>query len=371
VLKILIIPDKFKGTLTASEAAEAMARGWHRARPRDDLELLPMSDGGDGFGEVMSSLIGAVPQVVKTCDAAHRTRRARWWWEPKGRTGIVESAEVIGLAMLPPGKFHPFELDSYGLGRVLRAVAEKGARRCLIGLGGSATNDGGFGLARSFGWQFLTREGKAIDSWLALSGVDRVVPGINGGISELVVAVDVQNPLLGPNGASRVYGPQKGLRRGDFARAERSLGALAAVVRKKTGKPLASVPGAGAAGGLGFGLMAFLGGRLESGFELFAQEAGLERRLRRTDLVLTGEGAIDDSTFMGKGAGQVAMLCGKLKVPCIGMAGRVAPGARSKKLFWDLKALTELTSVADARKEASKWLERVAKQVAEKVSKSV
>jgi len=114
-LRILIIPDKFKGTLTAGAAARAISRGWLLARPQDDLELLPMTDGGDGFGEVMSGLLGAVAQVINTCDAAHRPCRARWWWEPGTRTAIIESAEVIGLAMLPPGKFHPFDLDSYGL----------------------------------------------------------------------------------------------------------------------------------------------------------------------------------------------------------------------------------------------------------------
>src|SRR5436190_22803451 len=137
-----------------------MARGWRVSRPKDELELLPMSDGGDGFGEVMSALLGAVPQRVKTCDAAHRPCNARWWWEPRTRTALVETAQVIGLAMLPPGKFHPFDLDTYGVGAVLRATVEKGARRCLVGLGGSATNDGGFGLARSWGWRFLTKEGK-------------------------------------------------------------------------------------------------------------------------------------------------------------------------------------------------------------------
>jgi glycerate kinase len=366
-LKVLIVPDKFKGTLTAGEAALAMARGWRRARPQDELELLPMSDGGDGFGKVMSALIGAIPETVRTCDAAHRPCRAVWWWEPRTRTAIVESAKVIGLAMLAPGKFHPFELDTFGLGRVLRAVIEKGARRCLVGLGGSATNDAGFGLAKSFGWHFLTREGTAIESWLALSGVGQILAGVNGPIPELVAAIDVQNPLLGPKGATRVYGPQKGLKREDFRLAERSLSALAAAVQHRGGKNLAVVPGAGAAGGLGFGFLAFLGGRLEGGFELFAREARLERQLCGKDLVLTGEGAIDTSTFMGKGAGQVARLCRELKVRCIGLAGDVAHGGRESRLFKAVYALTDLTSKSDAVKQPSKWLQRLAKGVAEEL----
>ena len=130
-LKVLIIPDKFKGTLTAHEAAAAMARGWRKVRCADVLELLPMSDGGDGFGGVMSELLGARRQMIKTVDAAHRPCRARWWWEAKSKTAIIESAEVVGLAKLPPKKFHPFKLDTFGLGAVIRAAAAKGARRCV------------------------------------------------------------------------------------------------------------------------------------------------------------------------------------------------------------------------------------------------
>jgi len=367
-LRILIVPDKFKGTLTAGAAAKAIARGWRRARPQDDLDLLPMSDGGDGFGEVMSALIGAVPQTVKTCDAAHRPCRARWWWEPRTRTAIIESAEVIGLAMLPAGKFHPFHLDTCGLGTVLRAVVEKGAQRCLLGLGGSATNDAGFGLARALGWQFLKRNGKLIESWIELNELDRVLPGPDCPLSEIVVAVDVQNPLLGPRGATRVYGPQKGLKPDDFRLAERSLAALAAMSkRRKNASNLARLPGAGAAGGLGFGILAFLGGRLERGFNLFAREARLEEKLRGKDLVLTGEGAIDESTFMGKGAGQIAMLCRKRRIPCIGLAGQLTQNASPtpSRLFNRLFALTQLTTVSHARRYPAKWLERLATRLAE------
>src|SRR5256885_1103047 len=127
-MKVLVAPDKFKGTLSAAEAAAAIARGWRKTRPEDELDLLPISDGGDGFGEVISDLLHAGPQTVRTEDAAHRLCDATWWWEAKTKTAIIESAKVIGLAMLPPGKFHPFELDTFGLGGVLRAAQEKGAK---------------------------------------------------------------------------------------------------------------------------------------------------------------------------------------------------------------------------------------------------
>src|ERR1017187_735855 len=272
-LQVLIMPDKFKGTLTASAAAEAIARGWRKARPGDLLSLLPMSDGGDGFGEVTSALLKARVQRVKTVDAAHRRCVAKWWWEPSTRTAIIESAAVIGLAMLPPKRFHPFQLDTLGLGAVERAAVERGARRCLMGIGGSATNDGGFGLARALGWVFLDRQGEVIEEWTGLSQLARIRrPQRCHWFSSLVVATDVQNSLLGGKGATRIYGPQKGLRSQDFALAERCLSRLASVAKAQLGRDFAREPGAGAAGGLGFGLLAFLGAELQAGFGFFSRE---------------------------------------------------------------------------------------------------
>jgi len=221
--KVLIIPDKFKGTLTAREAAMAIAQGWKRYRPDDLLEIVPMSDGGDGFGETISEILGARSQIIKTVDAAHRPCRARWWWEPRNKMAIIESAKVIGLSQLPPGKFHPFALDTFGLGAALLAAEAKGARRCLIGIGGSATNDGGFGLARALGWEFRDCNERPITCWTGLKHLASIHPGRKVSINEILVAVDVQNPLLGPTGATRIYGPQKGIRPQDYPVAESSL----------------------------------------------------------------------------------------------------------------------------------------------------
>jgi glycerate kinase len=364
-LRVLVLPDKYKGTLTARAAAKAIAVGWHSARPRDQLELLPMSDGGDGFGEVMSALLGAKPQTVRTADAAHRPLKATWWWEPCSRTAIVESAKIVGLALLPQGKFHPFELDTFGLGAVLQAAADKGARRCIVGIGGSATNDGGLGLARALGWQFLDREGKAIERWTELTRLTTVRPRKRKRVfSTLIVAVDVQNKLLGARGCSRIYGPQKGLRPEDMAPSERALRRLAKVMKQDTRNDFAAKPGAGAAGGLGFGLAAFLGARFQPGFDLFAREAKLAQRLRRADLVITGEGALDQSTLMGKGVGEVARRARKLAVPCIGLGGVVNDAAKVKRLFTEARGMTPaMTSVKQATKKPALWLERLAKIV--------
>jgi glycerate 2-kinase len=424
-LKVLIVPDKFKGTLTARAAAEAMARGWRSARPLDTLELLPMCDGGDGFGEVMSELLAAKVQTARTIDAAHRPCTTRWWWVAERKLALIESARVIGLAMLPPGQggikrwtgpravparsaqeearvlgrperpgaigaaasrdgsrsgesdaalrvgqFHPFALDTFGLGLVLRAAAAKGARHCLVGIGGSATNDGGFGLARALGWQFLDHAGKPIEHWTGLAELARIhPPRRRRWFRTLTVAVDVRNPLLGQRGATRVYGPQKGLRADDVPRAELCLRRLARVVREHLQHDFAQLPGAGAAGGLGFGLLAFVGAELTAGFELFGREAGLEQRLRGADLVLTGEGAIDRQTLMGKGAGQIAQRCRELGIPCLGLAGRLEAGAATRRLFTRVHALSELTGLAQAKSQAGRWLERLAGQAASEWSR--
>jgi glycerate kinase len=369
-LRVLIIPDKFKGTLTARAAAAAIAGGWRKARAGDTLELLPMSDGGDGFGQVTSLLLKAGPQRLKTVNAAHRPCVAQWWWEPRSRTAIIESAAVIGLAMLPPGRFHPFALDTTGLGAVVRAAASRGARRCLVGIGGSATNDGGFGLAKALDWQFLDRQGQAIERWVDLHRLVHIRAPRRHWFSELLVATDVRNCLLGPRGATRVYGPQKGLRPRDFALAERCLGRLAWVVRRELGRDFARRPGAGAAGGLGFGLMAFLGAQLLPGFDLFARQAKLERHLRRADLVITGEGSIDRSTLMGKGVGQVAQRCRQLEIPCIGLAGVVSGRRAAAKHFSRTHALTEVATIRQAKAEPARWLERLARQVARSVDET-
>jgi glycerate 2-kinase len=378
---VLIIPDKFKGTLTAGATAKAIARGWHKVRPQDRLDLLPMSDGGDGFGEVISKLLHAQSRTVRTLDAAHRPCRVTWWWEPRSRTAIIESARVVGMARLRPAGFHPFNLDTFGLGAVIRAASEEGAQRCIIGIGGSATNDGGFGLARALGWEFLNAAGDPIDRWTDLHKLSRIsAPRRRHWFKELIVAVDVQNPLLGMRGSTRVYGPQKGLKPGEFSEAERNLRRLAQVAergrfaipdrrdsptRRKT-KPWNN-PGTGAAGGLGFGLFVFLQGDLRSGFTVFSELAKLGQRLRRTDVVITGEGKIDASTFMGKGTGQIAERCRQLRIPIIAIAGNISRSDKVRHQFTRARALTDLVAIREAGSKAAFWLEQAAASVASKL----
>jgi len=333
-------------------------------RPADELELLPMSDGGDGFGEVMGRLFQARLRSVKTINAAHQPVRANWWWEPRQKLAIIEAARVIGLAMLPPGKFHPFQLDTFGLGCVLDEAARAGARHCLIGIGGSATNDAGFGLARALGWKFLDGQGMELEQWWQLTTLARVMAPRKILKLPITVAVDVANPLLGPRGCTRVYGPQKGITPEDVPLAEQCLQRLKTVLARQLGLAHARTPGAGAAGGLGFGLLTFAGARARSGFEIFAEAADLEERIRRSTLVITGEGAVDRQTRMGKGVGQVIRLCRELNVPCVTLAGTVAAETKAADAEASVFALTDLTSLKLARSRPQYYLERLAAKVA-------
>ncbi len=370
--RVLVVPDKFKGTLTAEQAARAMARGWLRARPEDRIETLPMSDGGDGFGSVLSLLLKAMPLKTNTVDAAHRFLAAPWWWEPNQRTAIIESARVVGLARMPKAKFHPFQLDTFGLGALLRGAAKKRAGRCIVGIGGSATNDGGFGLARALGWKFLNLRRKEIREWWQLRELIHLQnpkrsESFRGAVT---IALDVMNPLLGLEGCSRIYGPQKGLEPEDIVHAEKCLERLAKVAAEKTGADFSKTPGAGAAGGLGFGLMTFAGGKTKSGFEIFAERANLAGRLREVNLVITGEGSIDEQTLMGKGVGQIAALCRRAGKPCIALAGCLQGIKRAQGNFTRIKALTDLTSKKKAMENPRRYLENLAFQTAQEISRA-
>jgi glycerate kinase len=234
-----------------------------------------------------------------------------------------------------------------------------------MGIGGSATNDGGFGMARALGWKFLNSTGRLIARWIHLDDLRHIEPpATRSWPGKISVAVDVQNPLLGMKGASRVYGPQKGLREHDFAHAEACLAQLTEVVALDLGRDVASEPGTGAAGGLGFGLRAFLDAQLESGFSLFARYSRLEERIRNSDLVLTGEGAIDASTLMGKGVGEIAVLCRRLGVACAGLTGTLSLTLTNDEIdnpFTKLYGIVpQLASLEAATREPARWLGRLA-----------
>jgi glycerate kinase len=371
-MKVLIVPDKFKGTLTAHQAAEAIAQGWKNVRPSDDLELLPMTDGGDGFGEILGHLLNAKRQHYRTLNAAHEPIDGEWWWSESRQTAIVESARIIGLAMLPPGKFHPFQLDTRGLGQLLRHIAAEHTKTSLlIGIGGSATNDAGFGMALGLGYRFRDGISLGIEHWPQMDRLLNIdLPLKDSDFLHVTIACDVQNPLLGPEGASRIYGPQKGLRPEDFPVADRCFERLTEIVKRDLNRDYAGEPGTGAAGGLGYGVRAFLNGEFKPGFEIFAEAAQLREKIARADLVITGEGAIDPQTEMGKGTGAVAKLTRGAGKRCIALAGHVSPKLTANNFEFALGITPFLTNKEDAFRDPQIWLAKVGEHAARKLDSS-
>lgn len=326
-LKVLIIPDKFKGTLTSIQAAQAIASGWHKTRPHDTLRTLPLTDGGDGFGDCLRTLLQARQRSCQTINAAKQPCRSPWWISPDNHTTIVESARCIGLAMLPPNQYHPFNLDTRGLAKLLLAATRHHPKTCLVGIGGSATNDGGFGLATALGWQFLNKDNQPITRWPDLTHLHHVIPPPTHPLpksTRIIIATDVQNPLLGRLGATRVYGPQKGIQPQDIQPANQALQQLSRVMSKHLGQNFATTPGAGAAGGLGFGLLAFANASIQPGTDIYSHYAKLPQHLDWADLVITGEGRVDASSLMGKGVGEIARQTQQRNLPCIAIAGSIA-----------------------------------------------
>lgn len=362
-MRVLIVPDKFKGTLDARRVAGALARGWLRARPRSTPTSSPWSDGGDGFGPVVGGLLGAVARSTRTIDAAGNPIRALWWWSASTRTAILETARSNGLALLQRGQHHPFDLDTTGVASLARAALEAGALTCLMGVGGSATNDGGFGLVGALGWRFFDRDGLEIQRWPELVRLTRVEsPSLFPGPCRFVVATDVGNPLLGRQGASRVYGPQKGLLPADMPTAEAALRRLASVDRQ-SGFDSRS-PGSGAAGGLGFGLQAFLGAERRLGFDLFAELAGLEQRAARADVVVTGEGSFDPSSLMGKGVGELLELAARHGRPVLVAGGRVVAGRVRHPALLATRGLVDIAPESEALRAPAPLLSRIARAFA-------
>jgi glycerate kinase len=317
----------------------------------------------------MAGLLGATECVTATVDAAGRPIGAKWWWLADSRTAIIESAQVIGLALLPPKKFHPFELDTRGLAAVIRSAVAAGAQTIHLGIGGSATNDGGFGVARELGWRFFDDRDQPIEKWVKLNKLTRWLPPLDPILGvDFIVAVDVTNGLLGLNGCTRIFGPQKGILPAQFPIAEAPLERLALRASEHSGYDVAADPGCGAAGGLGFGLKVFLGARLEPGFELFAAHARIDEKIAKADVILTGEGMVDRQTLMGKGTGRLAQRCQAAGKRCVAFGGMVEGAAKmhtADRLFHLVHDITpSLTSPAESKQHAALWLERLAHKVA-------
>jgi glycerate kinase len=330
---VVIAPDKFKGSLTAWEAAEAMARGVIRAAPGASIDRVPMADGGEGTVEALVAATDGSYREARVTGPLGEPVVARFGLLGDGRTAALEMAAASGLVLVPFERRDPWIATTRGTGELLLAAIAAGARRVIVGIGGSATNDGGAGLGQALGYRLLDDEGRELEPGggslgrLARSDPSGRRPELNG--VEVAVACDVTNPLCGPRGASAVYGPQKGATPAMVEALDANLAHLAAIVARDLGVDIRDLPGSGAAGGLGGGLVAFASGRLQPGVDLVIDAVDLARRLEGADLCLTGEGALDEQSAFGKTAVGVARLARSLGCPTLALAGTIGTGAEA------------------------------------------
>lgn len=322
-MKVVIAPDKFKGSLTAAEVADAVAHGLLDEKPGLEIACIPVADGGDGT-VAAAVAAGWKPVIVVTSGPTGAPTRAMY--ATRGTSAVIELAAAVGLALLPAGELKPLSATTFGLGAVIADAVERGARDIVVCLGGSASTDGGAGVLQALGAQILDAEGNELPhgggalkdaARLDLSGLHPKVRS-----ARFLLACDVDNPLLGPNGAAAVYGPQKGANAAEIQQLDANLRVWSEVVRTATSHDLASTPGAGAAGGTAFGLMAVLGARPQSGIELVLDLVGFAKKLPGAQLVITGEGSLDEQSLHGKAPIGVAERARHEGIPVVAVAGR-------------------------------------------------
>jgi len=347
-VKIVIAPNAFKGTLTAPQAAAAISRGVREVFPEAEIVEVPVADGGDGTTEALVTALHGELRAALVDGPLGDPVEARFGLVASGRTAVVELASSSGLALIPPSRQDPMHATTFGFGQLLEAAKEAGVTAVIAGIGGSATNDGGAGMAQALGFRLLDARGRELErgggalarlQTIDPSGFDRAWRSI-----DVRVACDVTNPLTGPMGASAVYGPQKGAGPGMVVELDAALARLSEVIERDLRKKVADVPGAGAAGGTGAGLIAFLGAELVPGAPLVVDASGFDEKLKGASLVITGEGCADEQTAYGKAPGEVARRAQAAGVPVLLLAGSKGPG-------WEALNRLGVTSVVTLREE--------------------
>ncbi|MBM3116492.1 glycerate kinase [Jeongeupia naejangsanensis] len=328
-MKIVIAPDSYKESLSALDVAINIEAGMREIWPDADYVKLPVADGGEGTVAAMVDALNGKLVHTSVTGPLGDCVQAFYGLSGDGQTAVIEMAAASGLALVPPSLRNPLQTTTYGTGELIRAALDAGARRFIIGIGGSATNDGGAGMVQALGAKLLDRDGREIGfgggALARLAQID--IGGLDPRLAEcrIDVACDVDNPLTGPKGASHVFGPQKGATPEIVAQLDANLAHYASIIGHDLGVHVDTVPGAGAAGGMGAAMLAFLGGTLRPGIEIVMEAVGLDTIVADADLVITGEGRIDSQTIHGKtpiGVARVAKRHGK---PVIGIAGCLTP----------------------------------------------
>jgi glycerate kinase len=360
-LVILLAPDSFKESMTAKEVCEAMERGIKKADDNVTCIHVPMADGGEG---TMQSLVDATDGKIYSLNVIGplgNQVEARYGILGDGKTGVLEMASASGIHLVPLEKRNPLKTTTYGTGQLIKACLDHGVKKILIGIGGSSTNDGGIGVIQALGGKLLDREGKEIgfggEELKRIFSID--LTNFDSRLNEVTieVACDVTNPLCGEKGASNVFGPQKGATPEMIKILDENLRHYANVIKEQLGRDVSDIPGAGAAGGLGAGLMAFLDGKLKNGIEMVIEYANLEEKIKCSDIVFTGEGSIDFQTQYGKTPFGVATLAKKHNKPVIALAGKIGEDIEVlydkgiDSMFCIVRGLTTLEEALEKGKE--------------------
>lgn len=329
-MNILIAPDSFKDCLEATDVAKHLGIGIHRVISNANIHYLPMADGGEGFVQTMISAVGGKKVSLPVLDPLGKEITGFYGVLNDNTTAVIEMAAASGIELLKPEERNPLQTSTYGTGQLMIDAINKGCKKIIIGIGGSATNDGGIGMAKALGYKFLDHndnelpEGGGSIGTLKRIDISGKINGLNN--IEVLVACDVNNPLTGMHGASAVFGPQKGATPEMVTLLDNHLAHLANIVKKYLGKDIMDLPGGGASGGLGAGLVAFVNGTLRPGFDIVKEQTNLEEHVKKVDLVITGEGKMDAQTKMGKTPWGVAQIAQKYKKPVLAFAGVLGEG---------------------------------------------
>ena len=370
-MKIIVAPDSFKGSVTALEAANAIEQGLRRVFPDAIIDKVPMADGGEGTVQSLVDATGGQFRTENVQDPLGNSVEAQYGILSDGKTAVIEMASASGLTLVPTEKRNPLYTSTYGTGQLIRAALEAGYRNLIIGIGGSATNDAGAGMAEALGVRFWKSDGNPIERGGGglgdLTTID--IEGIHPAISETdtVVACDVNNPLTGPDGASHVYGQQKGATPGMVKTLDGNLSHFDKILTQTLGQSYDSIPGAGAAGGLGTGLMTFLNAKLRLGVDIMIDAVNLRERMKGTSLVITGEGQIDFQTAFGKTPIGVAKVAKEADIPVIAIAGGIGEGSEAvytKGIDSMLGIVPAPMSLEDAVEDAPHLIADTAEQAA-------
>jgi glycerate 2-kinase len=368
-MKILIAPDKFKGALNARDVAKNIAEGLHEVLPNAEIEIVPMADGGEGTAEAICEARSGSWLKCKAHDPIGREMEARYGWIEDGKLAVMEMSEASGMRRLSGNERDPIRATTFGVGEMILDAKNRDAHEIIIGLGGSATNDGGWGMARALGYRFEheheQEHEKDRERVTELVNLSRIKKSRDLRLPKIIAAVDVRNPLLGDNGATQVFGPQKGANNDELKVLEQALTRLANVVAEDFGFDYRDKPGAGAAGGLGFGLMSFCGATVHPGFDVVAEAVGLESKMKDADVVITGEGSLDRQTLEGKTPAGVARLARKLGKNVFAIVGRNKGDKQVDELFDEVYELARPDmSEKEQMKRAGELLREKARELA-------